>query len=421
MTTVPGPEASAGHPIRVLLADESTRITDNVSRRLGRETDIEVCAVVRDGDAAIQEALRTRPDVAVIDAALPGMDGPQTTEMLTQYLPRTGVIMLSLSAENEAYRRAMLAGAREFLQKPFTGDEMVAAIRRVYAFERRKAAPAGEGPASEPVHRGLVFTVFAGKGGVGKTTIAANLGVAMAGRMRVAVVDCSLQFGDIGPLLNVAPTRTIADLAAGNAVADSEVVQQVLTEGPGGVRVLTAPPSPELADYVTPQHLRALVEELRRSFDAVVIDTASHLGEVVLDAVETADHVLLVTDLSVTSVKNTKLARSVMDVLKLDPDRCLLVVNHREAAGEMERAQAEAFLDLRAAIELPYDPGLVGTSVSQGVPFVLSHPQSPISQRVTELARSLAAGREAAAPVPAAGPTETTRRRPRRMLGLGRR
>jgi pilus assembly protein CpaE len=315
----------------------------------------------------------------------------------------------------------MLAGARESLQKPFTGDDLVAAIRRVHTYELRKGSPPATEPA-RPAPRGSVFTIFAGKGGVGKSVIAANCAVALARDRRVALVDCSLQFGDIGAMLNVNAERTIADLAAGDAVADAEVVQQVLTEGPGRIRVLAAPPSPELADYVTTQHLRALIEELRRSFDCIVIDTASHLSEIGLDAVEMADRVLLVTDLSVTSVKNAKLVRSVLEVLKVDSDRFALVINHRDGAGEMERGHAEKFLELAAIVEIPYDPAVVAPSVSRGVPFVLAHPQSQAAARIQELALALTATAPAPDQPPAAPPPpEPSRRRPRRMLGLGRR
>lgn len=420
MSGTPVPPTRTGPLIRVLIADESERIAANVVRRLGSEADIEVCGVARDGDATVQEALRTRPDVVVIDAGLPGMDGPQTTEMLTQYLPRTGVIMVSLDAENEAYRRAMLAGAREFLQKPFTGDDLVAAVRRVHAFELRKATPAAVEP-ERPAHRGVVFTMFAGKGGVGKSVIATNLAVSLARRFRTALIDCSLQFGDVAALLNVTAAHTIADLAAGDAVADADIVRDVLDAGPEGLRVLAAPASPELADYVTTQHLRALVEELRRTFDYVVIDTASHLSEIGLDAVEMADRVLLVTDLTVTSVKNAKLVRSVMEVLKVPDDRFLLVLNHREGSGEMDRGHAEHFLGLPAAVEIPYDPSVVAVSVSRGTPFILSHPGSQVAARIDELARAVtgADGTEVAGE--AEPEPDPEHRRPRRRLGLRRR
>ena len=408
--------------IRVLLADESERITQNVTRRLGQEGDLVVCAVARDGDTALQEALRTRPDVAVVDAGLPGMDGIQTTEMLVQYLPRTGVILLSMEAENEAFRRAMLAGAREFLQKPFSGDELVAAVRRVHAFEQRKAAPPAP-PASPaaPVIEGRLLTVVGAKGGVGKSTIAANLAVALARTHRVALVDCSLQFGDIGILLNVSAERTISDLAASNTVADPGAIAEVMVDGPGGIRVLAAPTSPELADYVTTQHLRALIDQLRHSFDCVVVDTAPHLSEISLDVVEMADRVLLVTDLSATSIKNARLLQTVMGVLKVEPERLVLVINHREAAGELDRSHVEGLLKLHAAVEIPYDPVVVATSVGRGVPFVLAQPQSQVALRIAGLAQALApAPSERRAPAAAPPPLDAPSRRRHGVLGMGR-
>src|ERR1700730_6060275 len=128
--------------ICVLIADESRVVNDNIARRLALEDDLVVCGTAADGESAVQEALWLRPDIAVVDAGLPGMDGGQTTEMLAQCLPGTGVIMMSMEAENDAYRLAMLAGAREFLQKPFRGDDLVAAVRRVHAFGQRRVVAA---------------------------------------------------------------------------------------------------------------------------------------------------------------------------------------------------------------------------------------------------------------------------------------
>jgi pilus assembly protein CpaE len=412
--------------IRVLLADESARIIENLRKRLGQEEDLTVCAVAGDGDTALQEALRTQPNVAVVDAGLPGMDGIQTTEMLVQYLPNTGVILLSMEAENEAFRRAMLAGAREFLQKPFSGDELVSAIRRVHAYGQRKGTPAASAAADAgadavPSRGGKLFTVVGAKGGVGKSAIAANLAVSLSRTCRVALLDCSLQFGDIGILLNITAERTIADLAANNAVADHDVVEEVMVDGPGGVRVLAAPISPELADYVTTQHLRALIEQLRRTYDCIVVDTATHLSEISLDLVEMADKVLVITDLSTTGVKNARLLQAVMGVLKVDPARFVLVVNHRDGAGELERSYVENVLKTAATAEIPYDPNVVATSIARGVPFVLSQPQSQPAVRIARLAGLLAPaepGRghpeaDSAAPHPA-GPKR------RRRLGMGR-
>lgn len=415
--------------IRVLIADESPRITENIVKRLEREGDITVCGNAKDGEYAVQEALRLQPDVAIIDAGLPGMDGVQTTEMLAQYLPRTGVIMMSMEGENEAYRHAMLAGAREFLQKPFKGDDLVAAVRRVHAFEQRKAVPqptkveSGGATTGPSEGTGKVITVFSGKGGVGKSALAANLAVVLArkGVGKVALVDCSLQFGDIGALLNLAADRTIADLAANDAVADRDVIQQVLVDGPEGVRVLLAPISPELADYVTTQHLRALMEELRRTFTYIIVDSSSYLNEISLDAIEMADRVLLITDMSVTAVKNTRLVLTVMEVLKIDRERFLIVANHRDGHSELERTYAENFLKNPIAVEVPYEPGVVATSISHGVPFVVTNPQSPVTLRLEELAGLLTPETAPAGePVAAGAGDDKNKKKQRRLLGFAR-
>jgi pilus assembly protein CpaE len=336
------------------------------------------------------------------------------------------VILLSMEAENEAFRRARLAGAREFLQKPFSGDELVAAIRRVHTYGLRKGTPAsspaaGAGAGGAPAPGGKLFTVVGAKGGVGKSAIAANLAVSLGRTCRVALVDCSLQFGDIGILLDVTAERTIADLAANNAVADHDVVEEVMVDGPGGVRVLAAPVRPELADYVTTQHLRGLMEQLRRTYDCIVVDTATHLSEISLDLVEMADKVLVITDLSATGVKNARLLQTVMGVLKVDPGRFVLVINHRDGAGELERGYVETVLKTAATVEIPYDPNVVATSIARGVPFVLSQPQSQPALRIAGLADLLApasAGhtRPDADPAPPDPPSPKRRRR----LGMGR-
>jgi pilus assembly protein CpaE len=393
--------------IRVLVADESRQVTDNISRRLALEEDLEVCGTASDGEAAVQEALWLKPDIAIVDAGLPGMDGGQTTEMLVQALPGTGVIMMSMEAENDAYRLAMLAGAREFLQKPFKGDELVAAVRRVHAFEQRRATtspaptaasttadPAAQGspaaPAPRVATRGVVTAVIAGKGGVGKTVIAVNIAAALAEKHpdRVVLVDLSLQFGDVGAALDLPTAHTITNLLAENGTSDSDMLGQVLVAGPG-FRVLLAPTSPELADYVSPGHLTDLVTTLRTEFDYIVIDTPSYLNEVSIHTLELADHLVMVTDLSVTGIKNARLTRGVLETLEVDPAKVMVVGNHRDAIGELDRRGAETFLGAHISIEIPFDANIVATSVNKGIPFVVSSPSAPPSAAVRAIVAAI--------------------------------
>lgn len=424
--------------IRVLVADTSQQITQNIVRRLEMEDDMTVCGTAADGERAVQDALRLVPDIAILDAQLPGMTGVQATEMLAQYVPSAGVIMMSLESANESYRSAMLAGVREFLPKPFKGTDLIAAIRRVHEFQQRKLAAAaaskqnaaqaatGTGaPAPPPAHMGKVITVVSGKGGVGKSVVATNLAVLLSRhqRGRVVLVDLSLQFGDVAALLDITTERTIADLAANDAVADREVVQDVLVDGIDGIKVLLAPSRPELADYVTTTHLRALMNELRQSFDLVVVDAPAYLNEITLDTVENSDRVVVMTDFSVTGVKNTRLALTVLEVLHVPPERIAVVANHRDDAGvlELERAQVEGFLKTPIAAEIPFDPGVIGASVSRGIPFVSSSPNSSSARALEDVARAL--GLEVGAPQPAAAtpPADAgTRKKRGRLLAFSR-
>jgi pilus assembly protein CpaE len=387
--------------IRVLIADESRQVTDNISRRLALEDDLEVCGTATDGESAVQEAMWLKPDIAVVDSGLPGLDGGQTTEMLVQALPGTGVIMMSMEAENDAYRLAMLAGAREFLQKPFKGDDLVAAVRRVHAFEQRRGggsatatttvvlptrsedSAAAFAPAPRVSTRGVVTAVLSGKGGVGKTVVAINTAAALAEKHpgRVVLVDLSLQFGDVGAALDLPTSHSITDLLTEHGTTDAEMVRQVLAQGPGFM-VLLAPTSPELADYVSAAHLTELIGTLRTEFDHIVIDTPSYINDVSIHTVELADHVVMLTDLSVTGVKNARLTRSVLETLEVEPAKVLVVSNHRDGVGGLDRRGAETFLGARISIEIPFAAELVATSVNKGVPFVSSSPSAPASAAV---------------------------------------
>jgi pilus assembly protein CpaE len=347
--------------------------------------------------------------------------------------------MMSMEAENDAYRLAMVAGAREFLQKPFKGDDLVAAVRRVHAFEQRRgvggpiaqvdvaepatAAEAGPAPPVPRVStRGAVTAVISGKGGVGKTVIAINLAATLAQRHpgHVVLVDLSLQYGDVAAALNLPTDRTITDLLPDNGTGDSDVVRQVLVRGPGEIFVLLAPITPELAEYVSPAHLRSLVETLRRDFDHVVIDTPSYISEVSIETMELADHVVMVTDLSVTGVKNARLTRGVLETLAIDPTKVLVVANHRESAGELDRRGAEAFLGAHISVEIPFAADIVATSINKGIPFVVSGPSAPPSNALRAIAAAIDPLSRSGSDHAPQSDSSDKKKRPRRKLSFHR-
>jgi pilus assembly protein CpaE len=212
--------------IRVLIVDDIPETRDHLSKLLGFESDIDVVGSAASGSEALEIATQLLPDVVLMDINMPDMDGITATEQLSSRVPTAAVVMMSVQGEADYLRRSMLAGAREFLVKPFSSDELTASIRQVYAREKEKlsrisltpmmaGAVASAAAAESDSGEGLVVAVFSPKGGVGRTTLAVNMAVAASTELnqRVVVMDGSFQFGDVGVLLNLNPkNKSIADL-----------------------------------------------------------------------------------------------------------------------------------------------------------------------------------------------------------------
>jgi pilus assembly protein CpaE len=379
--------------IRLLIVDDIASTRDNLQKLLGFEDDIEVIGTAADGKQALEESHRLQPDIVLTDVNMPVMDGIQLTERLAEELPSSPVIIMSVQGERDYLRRAMQAGAREYLVKPFSHDELVAAIRRVYDLEQKKGtflartatpAAAQHAASSAPAE---VILVFSGKGGVGKTLLATNLAVALAGDTggRVALVDLDLQFGDVGVMLNLDHSRSITDVVDAGEGLDAEIMEAILATGPGGIRVLLAPISPELADLVIAEHIRRVMAELRREFDYVVVDTSSHLADFNLEVIEMATKILVVTALTIPAIKDAKLSLKVLESLNVEPSSVLLVVNRSDSHSDFNREAIEQNLGQAVAVQLPFDPRAVGEAVTRGSPFVVTSPDADISRAVSEL------------------------------------
>lgn len=405
--------------IRVLIVDDIPSTLDNLQKLLSFESDIDVVGTAGNGSEGVAAAKKLRPDIILMDVNMPVIDGIQATETLAAEVPGSPVIIMSVQGERDYLRRAMQSGAREFLIKPFSGDELIASIRRVYQLEQKKeafiakAAPAAAGPvdgAAGPAPRarprrtgeGEVFMFFSGKGGVGKSVLAANLAVCIAHETKanIALVDLDLQFGDIGVLLNLDHSRGITDLIENLEQLDADFIRDIMVDGPAGIKVLLPPSSPELADLVTVDHVKRIFVELRKIFDFVVVDASTHLGEINLEVLERSDRVVVVSSLSIPSIKDTKLVLKIFDALNVPAERVVLVLNKSDAHSEFNREAVEANLRFPIAAQIPNDAKLVINAINRGHPFVVSNPEAEISQRLRELVGRLipADEPEAAAP-----------------------
>jgi len=390
--------------IRVLIVDDIPETREHLSKLLGFETDIEVVGAAASGREALEIAAQLRPDVVLMDINMPDMDGIATTERLAAQVPTAAVVMMSVQGEADYLRRSMLAGAREFLVKPFSSDELTGSIRQVYTREQAKLSriatqpggggSAGQGPSSrrEDGEPGRVVAVFGPKGGVGRTTLAVNLAVAAATELgqRTCLVDASFQFGDVGVLLNLNPkNKSVADLIPVMENGEHDDVDSFVINHSSGIRVLLAPPSPETAELITPIGAKRVVESLRMSHDLVVVDCMSSFNDTTLSILDAADMVLTMLSLEITSIKNIRLFLEVAEQLGYESDKVRLVLNRADTSLGIRVADVEHSIGRRVDHTIVSDGRSVVYALNRGVPFFLSNREAQVSQDILRLATAV--------------------------------
>ncbi len=393
--------------IRVLVVDDIPETRDHLTKLLGFENDIDVVGAAASGREALEMAARLVPDVVLMDINMPDMDGIAATEQLASVVPGAAVVMMSVQGEADYLRRSMLAGAREFLVKPFSSDELTASIRQVSARERDKqsrmavttlatAGAATNGTRSgEPGAPGSIVALISPKGGVGRTTVAVNLAVAAATELgkKVVIMDGSFQFGDVGVLLNLNPkSKSIADLIPELEAGELESIDTFLINHTAGIRVLLAPPSPETAEMITASGVKKVLERLRADHDLVVVDCTSYFNDTTLAILDAADVILTMLSLEITSIKNMRLFLEVAEQLGYEKGKVRLVLNRADSALGIRVADVEHSIGRKVDETVVSDGRSVVYALNRGVPFFLSNREAQVSQDILRLARSVVGG-----------------------------
>ena len=385
--------------IRVLIVDDIPETRDHLTKLLGFESDIEVVGSAASGAEAIELAVKLTPDVVLMDINMPDMDGITATERLSTAAPMTSVVMMSVQGEADYLRRSMLAGAREFLVKPFSSDELNASIRQVYAREREKMsrmapvvtqhASADRADQREP---GIILAVFSPKGGVGRTTVAVNLAVAAATDLgkKVVLVDGSFQFGDVGVLLNLNPkNKSFAELLPELEGGEPESLETFVITHSAGIRVLLAPPTPETAELITPTAIRKVLETLRREADVVIVDCGAYFNDTTLAILDMADTILTMLSLEITSIKNMRLFLEVAEQLGYEKGKVRLVLNRADTALGIRVTDVEQSIGRKINDTIVSDGRSVVYALNRGVPFYLSNRDAQVSQDILRLAKAV--------------------------------
>lgn len=397
--------------IRVLIVDDVAETRENIRKLLQFDANVEVVGACRNGAEGVELSIETQPDVVLMDINMPDMDGISATEAIRKKVPFTQIVILSVQGDSNYMRRAMLAGARDFLTKPIDIDELSAAIRRagrVARNEKEKLATTGfSGPTGGkstgtliPGDQGHVITVFSPKGGTGKTTITANLAVAMRQQgSTVAAVDANLQFGDLSFFFNEQGRTNVTDLAPRAEELDREVVSEVMIRHEAsGVHILAAPMRPEYADAVSGPQLSSVLDYLSRIYPYVIVDTSSLLNELTLAALDATDLLVLVITQDIPSIKNARLFLDLADGLGLTRDKILLVMNRYDKRRNITPERVKDNFKKEVDIVIPVEERLVVPAMDRGEPFVLKNANNPTGKALLDLAAKVQTAVKAIAP-----------------------
>jgi pilus assembly protein CpaE len=364
--------------IRLLVVEDVPQVAQYIRGLLNSQSSIKLLDVVSDGTRVKGLMSELRPDVILVDALLQGrIKGLQLVEQIHGSGARIPVVVLTVpqqpvvpSPEN---------GIHGVLSMPFTGYELVTRLQAV----RQAAAVA------ETVGTARMVTVFAPKGGVGKTTLAFNLAVAIGQRgHRTVLIDGSLQFGDMRALLKVPlEAPSLLDLPT-DRIQESDL-QDVLWRDPSGIDILMAPPRVEMAEMVTVRDLEKVLSLLRRVYDVVIVDTAAVVNDINLAFLDASDTILEIVTYDSTTIHSTMVMADAFRMIGYPPTKVRYLVNRADSQGGIDPDVLSRALGRKPEHHVGSGGVLVVNANNEGIPFVLADPSAAISQDVMRTASEL--------------------------------
>jgi pilus assembly protein CpaE len=326
------------------------------------------------------------PDLILLDVMLPKLDGYQVAAKIrADEGPSTHVPIIMLTAEREVEQkvRGLRAGADDYLIKPFHPAELMARIKSLLARFAPRDALVGRPPL------GRVLALYGAKGGVGTTTIAINAAIALHRELgrKVCLIDGNLQFGDHRVFLDLGLDRkSIVDIVTAPSI-DQDLIRQVLVKHDSGVDLLLAPPSPETAELVTPEHLPAIIDQLRGLYDYILIDIDKRLDDVNLGVLEAAETMFVVMTADLSCLKNVRLVLETISHLGYEADKIQLVLNRSNAFTGINVKNAEGALKRTIDHQIVNEYRGAISALNTGAPFMLTKADSLLGRSMLDFAR----------------------------------
>lgn len=329
---------------------------------------------VRNVSDAQRKLVEESIELAIIGPGFAHEAGVMEAALLLDIDPNLPIVLVAEDLTTDVLRASIRVGFKDVLDMPLDRSKVDTMLRHI---DRAESASRGNLPAKTNI--GKVITIMSPKGGAGKTMTTVNVALALAmmtdAPERVVIMDADLQFGDVCISLQVEPTHTIVDAARDIEKLDEPMLSGLLSTHTSGIKVLSAPQEPSLADEISTQVIVRTIGMLKRMFDYVIIDTAPFLDEPVLSILERSDVVLLVVDMDLPAVKNAKLALDTLKLIKFPFEKIKLILNRVNSKARLDINELEKSLGLEVEAAIVSDK-LVPRAVNEGIPVVSLYPRS---------------------------------------------
>jgi pilus assembly protein CpaE len=417
-------QAKPGDRIRVLIIPSSDPVGDWMAELIEYETDMQALGLVRDLNNALASVKELAPDVILVDIGSGILQQGDLINRLSAPTSGAAIIVVAMMSEVDMVRQAMLYGAQGFLLKPFSETELFSSVRQAYELITQRRAELAELPHLIPggeagqTPQAEIITVYSPKGGVGCTTIAINLAVALKATTGkpVTLIDGDLRFGDINTALNISTTTSVGTIVAHLDELDDHLLERSLVRHSSGIQVAVAPPHLDAADSIRPEDLKRLLLRLSAMSEGyIVVDAWSALDDTTLAFLDVSQHLLLVTSPQVTALRDTHRFLQVLGLLDFDLKKTKLIMNHCYNRSTLKVKEMERALGQPIAQAIGHTPQQVTSSLNRGIPLLEEYRDSPAAKDILSLAQQIA-GTQPGERVPSreATPESPAPERPRR-------
>lgn len=378
--------------IRVLVIEATQEERNTISEILNNVEYIILTGESDSLDEAIDIIEDRKVDVVLLGGNV-SEDGYGIAERISSNYPDVAIIMLEDELKEETMHKAIFAGAKDVLIKPYTPSKLVDTIYRVFQLMKKKVIvhKDSESKSRRKTTSGQVFTVFSTKGGVGKTFISINLAVTLAKNTgkRVVLVDLDLDYGNAALSLNILPKFTISDIIDDIRNIDSDLIESYLIPHESGIKVLPANLQPQNNEFINAEHIDIILRTLQSAFDYVVIDMPGRFYDPVTPAFAIADKLFIVTTPEVSTIRNIKASLATLRDLNYPKSKVKILLNRLDSKGEIKLKDVEATLSQNIYMSLVADYRDVISSMNQGIPIVIKNPRDTISKGFNGLVKKI--------------------------------